>query len=47
MNLARGRKQDNKAIIDIYISFDINLSTSRGDFFENFENSLDTASRKC
>lgn len=45
--LERGRKQDNKAIIDIYISFDINLSTSRGDFFENFENSLDTASRKC
>ena len=27
--------------------WDINLYTSRGDFFENFENSLDTASRKC
>jgi len=26
---------------------DIIISTSRGDFFENFENSLDTASRKC
>ena len=28
-------------------SFDINLITSQGDFFENFENSIDTASRKC
>ena len=45
--LERGRKLEFLPISVCELYFDINLYTSRGDFFENFENSLDTASRKC
>lgn len=46
MYLERGRKPRSDWTKDC-MTDDINLYTSQGDFFENFENSLDTASRKC